>query len=125
MPSDDPFFRILCVEGNPAFQQLLKIALGRYGFDVMTAVHGYDALMQYKASQGQFGAIISNDDLPQMNGLHFVGVVRKAGYKGRIIIISGRQQRRELTKYEPHGISGFFHKPFDMAMLATMLLCAE
>jgi DNA-binding NtrC family response regulator len=125
MPSDDPFFRILCVADDPAFQRLLKIALGRYGFDVITTVHGYDALIRYKANQGQFGAIISKSDLQQMNGLHFVGAVRKAGFKGRIIIIPGRCQREELTEYEPHGVSNFFHKPFDAAMLATMLLREE
>ena len=53
----DPFFRILCVEDNPMFQQMLKIALRIYGFEVIAASHGVDALMQYKAHEGQFGAL--------------------------------------------------------------------
>ena len=48
----DPFFRILCVEDNRPFQQMLKIALRNYGFEVVTASHGIDALMQYKAHGG-------------------------------------------------------------------------
>jgi CheY-like chemotaxis protein len=61
--SNAPFFRLLCVEDNPMFQQMLKIALGIYGFEVITASHGIDALMQYKAHGGQFGAIVSDHDL--------------------------------------------------------------
>ncbi len=104
------------------FQQMLKIALGIYGFEVITASHGVDALMQYKVHEGQFGAIVSDHDMPQMNGLAFACSVRKMGYKGRIVVMSGRLTVEELKEYEPHTISGFFHKPFEVALLATMLL---
>jgi CheY-like chemotaxis protein len=119
---DDPFFRILCVEDYLPFQLILKMGLGRYGFEVVTASHGVDALMQYKAQAGRFGAIVSDHDMPQMNGLAFVGSVREMGYKGRIVIMSGRLTVEELRQYEPHAISGFFHKPFEIALLAAMLL---
>lgn len=49
---DDSFFRLLCVEDDPLFQQIFKTALGTYGFDVITASHGFDGLMQYKAHEG-------------------------------------------------------------------------
>jgi CheY-like chemotaxis protein len=119
---DDPFFRVLCAEDNPMFQQMLKIALGSYGFDVITASHGVDALMQYKTYDGQFGSIISDNDMPEMNGVALVRSVREMGYKGRIVIMSGRLTAEELKEYEPHAISGFFHKPFDVGMLAALLL---
>jgi CheY-like chemotaxis protein len=122
---DDPFFRILCVEDNLTFQQMLKIALGIYGFEVITASHGVDALMQYKAFQGKFGAILSDHDMPRMNGSAFVRSVREMGYKGRIILMSGRLTVEELREYEPHVISGFFYKPFEVALLAAMLLQSD
>jgi CheY-like chemotaxis protein len=119
---DDPHFRILCVDDNPMFQKMLKIALGTYGFEVITASDGIDALMQYKAHAGRFGAIISDHDMPRMNGLGFVRAVREAGYKGRIVIMSGRLTVEELREYEPYAISGFFHKPFEVSLLAAMFL---
>jgi len=126
MPAkDDRFFRVLCVEDNLMFQQMLKIALGIYGFEVITASHGVDALMQYKAHEGQFGSIISDHDMPYLNGLGFVRSVREMGYKGRIVVMSGRLTVEELQEYEPHAISGFFHKPFEIALLAAMLLQAD
>jgi CheY-like chemotaxis protein len=124
-PQDDSLFRVLCVEDNPTFQHMLKLALGRYGLEVITASHGVDALMQYKAHSGQFASIISDNDLPHMNGLEFVRAVREMGYKGRIVIMSGRLTVEELHAYEPHGISGFFSKPFEVGVLAALLLQSE
>ena len=123
--SSDPFFRVLCVEDNATFQHMLKLALGRYGLEVITASHGVDALMQYKAHSGRFASIISDNDLPHMNGLEFVRAVREMGYKGRIVIMSGRLTAEELQAYEPHGISGFFSKPFEVGVLAALLLQSE
>lgn len=98
------------------------MGLGMYGFEVITACHGIDALMQYKAHSGNFSAIVSDNDMPHMNGLEFVRSVREIGYKGRIVIISGRLKTEDLQAYQKHAISGFFHKPFEMSLLATMLL---
>ena len=118
----DPFFRVLCVEDNPMLQRMLKIALGVYGFEVVTASQGIDALMQYKNHVGQFGSIVSDHDMPEMDGVAFVKSIRELDYKGKIVIMSGRLSVEELRAYEPYAISGFFHKPFEVSLLAAMLL---
>jgi DNA-binding response OmpR family regulator len=125
MPSNDPFFHILWVDDDAAFQRLSKIALRRYGFDVAIASDGPNALAEYQANNGSYGAIIVNHELPRMTGLSFVRTLRNAGYRGRIIVISGRLTGAELQQYMSHKISGFFHKPFDMDMLAAMILRAD
>jgi CheY-like chemotaxis protein len=116
------FRRILCVEDNTLLQQVLKIGLGHYGFEVVTACHGLDALMQYKTQAGRLGAIITDHDMPNMNGIEFVRSVRELGYRGRIVAMSGRLKKEDLWAYHKHAISGFFSKPFEVAMLAAMLL---
>jgi CheY-like chemotaxis protein len=122
---DAPLFRILCVEDNVPHQQILKAALAAYGFDVVTASDGIEGLVKYKAHEGQFGAIVSDHDMPQMNGLAFVRSVWEMGYKGRIVLMSGRLTVEELREYAPHLISGFFHKPFQVSLLAAILLQAD
>ena len=122
MSKDDPFFRILCVEDNPLLHMPLKIGLGAYGFEVITASHGIDALMQYKAHSGDFSAIVTDNDMPHMNGLEFVRAVREIGFKGRIVVMSGNLKAEDLRAYQDYAISGFFHKPFEISLLATMLL---
>jgi two-component system cell cycle sensor histidine kinase/response regulator CckA len=125
MNNPDPFFRVLCVEEDPVSQQMLKVALGTYGFEVITASDGIDAFMQYKAHEGQFGCIVSNNEMPYLNGVGFIRSVREMGYKGRIVVMSGRLTVEELKEYEPYAVSGFFHKPFEVALLAAMLLQSE
>jgi CheY-like chemotaxis protein len=122
---DDPFFRILCVEDNPVLQGVWKMALERYGFEVITASDGIDALTQYKAHEGNFGAILTDNDMPHMNGRELVRSLREIGFKGRIVVMSGDFKREDLEAYRAHAISGFFHKPFEMDLLATMLLQAD
>ena len=122
MSKDDPFFRILCVEDNPLLHMPLKIGLEAYGFEVITASHGIDALMHYKAHSGDFSAIVTDNDMPHMNGLEFVRAVREIGFKSRIVVMSGNLKAEDLRAYQGYAISGFFHKPFEISLLATMLL---
>jgi CheY-like chemotaxis protein len=81
--------------------------------------------MQYKANAGNFGTIVTDNDMPQMNGLEFVRSLREIGFKGRIVVMSGHFKPEDLRAYQAHAISGFFHKPFEMNLLATMLLQAN
>jgi chemosensory pili system protein ChpA (sensor histidine kinase/response regulator) len=117
--------RILFVDDNVQLQSILKIGLERCGFEVITASDGIDALMQFKAHSGDFGAIVTDNDMPRMNGLELVWSVREMGFRGRIIIISSLLNREDLRAYQEYAISGFFHKPFDLDLLATMLLHAD
>ena len=63
--------------------------------------------------------------MPRSNGLGFVCSVQEMGYKGQIVIMSGCLTVEELKEYEPHAISGFFHKPFEVAILVAMILQSE
>ncbi|HEV3271248.1 MAG TPA: response regulator [Candidatus Methylacidiphilales bacterium] len=126
MPSpDDPFFRILCVEDSPVLQGVWKIGLERYGFEVITASHGLDALAQYKTHGGNFGAIVTDNDMPRMNGLELVRSLREMDFKGRIVVMSGHFRPEDLEAYRAYAISGFFRKPFEIDLLAAMLLRAD
>ena len=119
------FARILCVDDNPSLLQTLKMSLEPYGVEVITASQGMDALVQYQARAREFSAIVTDHDMPQMNGLEFVHCVREMGFKGRIVVMSGRLNEEDLRAYHDYAVSGFFHKPFEMSLLATMLLHAD
>ncbi len=93
-----------------------------YGFEVVTASHGLDALMKFQAYAGNFGAILSDTEMPNMNGPTFVKTVRALGYRGRILVMSGRLSVADGRAYQDLEVSGFLHKPFEISMVATMLL---
>jgi len=114
--------RILCVEDNVSLQFTLKMGLERYGVEVVMTSNGIEGLTQFKTHSGDFSAILTDNEMPHMNGLEFIHSVREIGYKGRIIVMSGNFKPKDLRAYQAHAISGFFHKPFDIGLLATMLL---
>jgi CheY-like chemotaxis protein len=110
------------VDDDPAILRLLKVGLGRHGFEVVTATHGVDAFMRYKAHDGQFATVLANHNLPGSTGANLAQKLRQDGYKDRIIIMASHLTISDLREYEACNVSGFFSKPFDISMLATMLL---
>jgi two-component system, cell cycle sensor histidine kinase and response regulator CckA len=113
--------RILVVDDDPSMLTLLKAGLSRWGFEVHTACQGVDAMMQFRAKAGDITAIVTDIDMPRMGGLDFVRAVRDAGFQGRIIVMSGRMTPDELSAFQGFRVNGFFSKPFDISLLATML----
>ena len=118
---DDPFFRLLLVDDNPMLLQTLAVGFTAYGFEVVTASHGIDALMQFQAHGGNFAAILTDNDMPKMNGPVLVKNLRTLGYRGRILVMSGRLTVSDGRAYQDLEVSGFLSKPFEISMVATML----
>jgi CheY-like chemotaxis protein len=117
--------RVLCVDDNPQFLGILKAALEHNGFEVITACHGLDALKQFKIHLGIFDAIVTDNEMPQMNGLEFLRCVRKEGFKGHIYVMSGHFKEGELKAYTGLGISGSFQKPFDIKLLSKSMAAVK
>jgi len=113
--------RILLVDDDVSLLTLLAMGLKAYGFAVTTAGNGIEALKEYHAHCGNFSSIVTDAHMPQMDGLGFLREVRGIGYKGRVVLMSGHLSVEELRNYAEVNISGFFHKPFEPQMLATML----
>ena len=110
------------MEDNAQLRGTLKTALELNGLEVITASNGVDALKQYATHFGDFSVILTDNEMPQMNGLEFVRSVREIGFKNRIFVMSGNLDAKGVMAYQQHVISGFFYKPFDIKLLAKMLL---
>jgi len=103
----------------------VKSGLGIYGLEVITASHGIDALRQFNAHKGTFRAIVTDNDMPHMNGLEFIRSVREIGFKCRIVVISSHLGIEDLQAYQEYAVSDFFQKPFEMRLLVATLLKTE
>ena len=106
----DPFFCILCVEKDVTLRKAVRAGLENYGFEVVTAWPGVDAVMQYRARPEYFGTIILGH-APSPHGAEFARSVRETGYRGRIVVMADNLTVGELRAYEPHAISGFLASP--------------
>ncbi|MCE0483404.1 MAG: response regulator [Methylacidiphilales bacterium] len=122
MSQDDAFLRLLCVDDNPVLLQMLALGFSTYGFEVVTASHGIEALLQFQAYHGNFGAVLTDNDMPDMNGVALLRQLRALGYSGCVLVMSGHLTPSDGQAYQDCAVSGFLHKPFDIGMVATMLM---
>lgn len=91
-------YRILIVEDSPTMRQLLSFALKRLrGVSIVEACDGVDGLK--KISAEKFDLIFTDINMPIMDGLKLVSLVRNdANYRGIPIVVittEGAQEDRE------------------------------
>lgn len=107
--------KILVVDDDPDFQQLLVFDLKREGYETETACNGEEGLE--KAAAVKPDLIILDIKMPKMDGYTFVRRIKKETDIKDIPIIM-------LTSYEPmkdmfklEGVKDYFVKAADMQML--------
>ncbi len=86
--SASPFpYRILIVEDEPSLRELGKTLLVAQGYEVRGAEDGFQGLSALKQSLPDI--IISDLQMPNMNGFEFLSVVRRRFPTIPVIVISG------------------------------------
>ncbi len=85
--SNVPKHKILVVDDDEAVRETLVMVLRSEGYDVGTAMHGFDALLQIKRTLPSI--LISDLNMPQMSGFELLSVVRRRFPKISVIAMSG------------------------------------
>src|SRR5205085_6775237 len=80
-------YKVLVVDDDATIRESLTMLLTEEGYEVTTAAHGFDALLQLK---GSLPDVITSDlNMPQMSGFEFLSVVRRRFPHIPVIAISG------------------------------------
>lgn len=112
---------ILIVDDSASLRQVVSIALKGAGYDVIEGVDGKDALT--KLNGQKIHLIISDVNMPNMNGIEFVKAAKQiAEYKFTPVIMltteSGESMKQEG---QAAGAKAWVVKPFQPAqMLAAV-----
>jgi len=112
---------IMIVDDSASTRQLANIVLSAAGYELIQACDGGDAL--FKLNGRKVHLIISDVNMPNMDGITFVKAVRSLSeYKFAPIIMlttgfikSTREQAREA------GVKAWMVKPFDKNQLLEMV----
>jgi CheY-like chemotaxis protein len=59
-------------------------------------------MKQFTANASVFSAILTDHDMPNMNGHALVRYVRALGFKGLIVVVSYRLNAENLLIYQTH-----------------------
>jgi two-component system chemotaxis response regulator CheY len=114
-------FKVLVVEDSPTMRQLIVFALKRIrGLQIVEANDGVDGLK--KISSQKFDLILTDINMPIMDGLKLVSLVRSdPGYKNTPIVIittegAGEDRERALAL----GANDYITKPIQTTQIITV-----
>lgn len=84
-----------------------------------TVSNGLEALE--KLQKGSFDLVLSDVDMPVMNGYALVSEVKKLGFKVPIICVTAFAISGDREKLLMHGFERYVSKPIDMKDLKSVL----
>jgi signal transduction histidine kinase len=110
---------ILLVEDQPVLCALFSEYLSKDCHTVEAAHDGNAALEKYDA--GQFDVVITDQAMPQMNGVQLAGEIKRRNPQQRIVLLTGGG---ESDVYQTGDIDVFVQKPVSLAALRQALVQA-
>ena len=116
--------QILVVDDNAFFRQLLVPTLGAAGFQVTAAAGGEEALRLREAGRS-FDAIVSDIDMPDMDGLAFARAVRVGGAWSKVpmIALTARAETRDADAGRAAGFSDYVTKSRREDLIEALHAC--
>ena len=105
--------QILAVEDEKAVAQLLAVILGGPTSKVTNAADGWEALIKVAAAAQPFDVIITDHQMPRMNGLELVRRLRARKFAGKILVLSAHLTDEAIRAYEELRVDMMMSKPFD------------
>jgi two-component system chemotaxis response regulator CheY len=111
---------ILIVDDNAMMRSVMRVALARAGYEVTLAEDGAKALG--KLGKGtHFDLIITDLEMPILDGAGLVGALRRASCSSPVLVISGRVRGSELSRIASSdlAVQGSLEKPFTAERLVS------
>jgi len=103
--------KIMTVDDSPSVRQMVSFTLQDAGYEVVEASDGQDALDKL---QGQVDMIITDLNMPNMDGIELIKNVRRnADYKFiPIVMLTTESQDSKKKEGKEAGATGWIVKPF-------------
>ena len=80
---------LLCVDDDPGIRQLYEAMLGTYGYEVLVAEGGHQALNLFRSKASEIDAVISDYEMPGMNGAQLAAELKRCDPEIPVIVVSG------------------------------------
>ena len=111
--------KILLVDDEPDIVEVIQDRLEAYGFTVVTAGNGVEALK--KLSVEKFDGVFLDVKMPEMDGIEALVEIRKRGLQIPIIIITSSSTREAAIDAVAKGANEYILKPFSWEELKAKI----
>lgn len=118
---------ILIVDDSPTLRASVSFVLKQNGFSVTEADNGLAGLDRLKESKKQgvrFSLIISDVNMPKMNGLDFLKEVKSPASNFKfipVVILTTEREERLKNIGRENGAAGWMVKPFQPNLLMAVV----
>ncbi len=112
---------VLLVDDEQPILEITTKTLDRYGYAIITATNGADAIAQYVPRQSQIDIVLIDMTMPIMDGAATILALKKINPKVRIIAASGLASNMAVAKTAGGGVDHFLHKPYTAETLLQTL----
>ncbi|AFV10750.1 response regulator receiver protein [Thermacetogenium phaeum DSM 12270] len=115
--------RVLAVDDSATVRSSLKLVLQEAGCDLVLAADGEEALNKIKRSKEKFHLIITDLNMPKMNGIELIKAVRSLpDYRFvPILMLTTESQADKKLEGKKAGATGWIVKPFTPEQLIGVI----
>tara|TARA_B100000614_G_scaffold140798_1_gene125158 strand:- start:94 stop:459 length:366 start_codon:yes stop_codon:yes gene_type:complete len=113
--------KILTVDDSASIRQMVGFTLRQAGYEVLEAVDGQDGLTKAKADKADL--VITDLNMPNMNGLELISALRQEGsYKFTpILMLTTESDDSKKAAGKQAGATGWIVKPFNPEQLLQVV----
>ena len=106
-------YQVIIAEDEPMATKLAQGALKLMGFRrIFHALDGLKALKLLKELDGDVQLIVSDWNMPEINGLEFLKAVRKTFPNMRFVMLTGNANKDFVIAARKYGVDAYIAKPF-------------
>ncbi|HEY8176910.1 MAG TPA: PAS domain S-box protein [Gemmatimonadaceae bacterium] len=112
---------VLLVEDEAAVREATKRMLRKYGFNVIEAKHGQDALLLWEREGKSVDVVLTDVVMPAMGGAELARTLRETNPRLRVVFMSGYTQGTLELSSMDEAATRFLPKPFTADQLVGTL----
>lgn len=106
------------------FRQVFFRELRRGAMEMFFAFSAEDALAHMRANHAEVVLILSDINMPGMNGLELLRIIKKEYPSKQVFMITAYGNDENFRKAQEYGADGYLNKPIDFDELRTRILDA-
>lgn len=112
---------ILIIDDEDRLREVLGRVLTGFGYTVIEARNGADALDQYELNKNRIDLILCDMGMPEMNGEEFFEKIKTAYPDVKLIIMSGYLDGGKDEELLEKGVKALLNKPFVISQIMQVI----
>ena len=112
---------ILLIDDEEVVINISEMMLKKLGYRVLKAHSGYEGLQLFEENKSKIDLIISDFEMPKMNGKEVMDKLRKIDPQIKVMLSSGALTDADEKEVMNEGFNGFIKKPYNMNTLCAKM----